>query len=158
MAGSYAIFQNVHTQPGCALFFEPSRIDIFLLPLPTCFTRISSSLKIRSWKVLNIFINMYIVRGGRLHKFIQFVFALSYLLVSYQWVKSIQYDLVIRLYLECGYCMNSRSEVTLRWAIVMSFWIVNALFNHKWMCLVCLLTLLWPLLSPTRKFLIWLTQ
>ena len=79
MAGSYAIFQNVHTQPDCALFFEPSRIDIFLLPLPMCFTRISSSLKDKKKKGLNISINMFIVRGGRLHKFIQFVFALSYL-------------------------------------------------------------------------------
>ena len=59
--------------------FEPLRIHIFLLPIPTCFTRISPSVKDKKKKGLNIFINMYIVRGGRLHNFILFVFSLSYL-------------------------------------------------------------------------------
>ena len=50
---------------------------------------------------MNIFIKMYIVRGGRLDKFVQFFFFA-------------RYDFVIRLYLDCSYCMNSKFEVTLR--------------------------------------------
>ena len=62
-------------------------------------------------------------------------------LVSHLWV---QYDLVIRLYLDCSYCMNSKSRLSLKLLCVELSWWVSELWLLCWTLSGCVLFVSWP--------------